>query len=239
MIQKFQTRLWALTYNFAWPDYVWLFGSKLANLSLAVPVVGYLILFNDSVAQHINFSELSGQNPRYFLISNEWRLRSLYFGLIFMGLSNLLYRLRRPFVMRFGTSRPEYVETMFRNALVNTYVHLHEQIRYTGYDAFTRYGKYYDAEWDSFLDTAIGRRVEGNRQRDPIESHWASAKSKFESLLKGILIETYFRESRKRRFSLCFCILFGAIGLFLTLVPSADLFVRVLSVIFVGPSSEV
>lgn len=224
-------------YNFVWPDYVWLFGSKLASLSLAVPIVGYLILFNDSVAKHINFNELAGQNPHYFLIPNEWRLRSLYFGLIFLGSSNLWYHLRRPPVMRVGVSQAEFVETMFRSALVNTYIGLHEKIRYTGYDPFTVYGKYYDSEWDSFLETAIGKKVGEVHLRDSSDSHWAAAKTKFEPLLRGILIESYFRESRKRRVSLSVCIFLGVIGLFLILIPSADLFVRVLSVIFVGSPS--
>jgi hypothetical protein len=78
---------------------------------MAVPVVGYLILFNDSISQHLSFNHLASEDQlSVFGLSASARLKLIYFGLIFLGSANILYRLRRPYIFRIGTDQFDYVE---------------------------------------------------------------------------------------------------------------------------------
>jgi len=61
-------------YNYGWSNYIFLFDGWIAKCAMAVPVVGYLILFNDSVSQHLSFNKLAGENFVGFGLSSASRL---------------------------------------------------------------------------------------------------------------------------------------------------------------------
>jgi hypothetical protein len=217
------------TYNYGWSDYVFLFDGWVAKCAMAVPVIGYLILFNDSVLQHLSFNKLASENVSGFGLSSVARLKFIYFGLIFLGSANILYRFRRPFVFKIGTDQFEYVEKAIKHFTVSAYIDIHGVIRHEGHQ--TLHGKYYDAEYDAFLNLAIGEKGD-HSQRQESTADWAAAKSKYEGLLRSMLIENFFRNNVRRRFSLSYCIFLSLLGYGLLLIPSADLFVKVLRVSF-------
>ena len=214
------------SYNYGWSRYVVLFDGWIAKCAMAVPIVGYLILFNDSISQHISFNKLASENLIGFGVSPIARLKCIYFGLIFLGSANILYRLRRPFVFKIGTNQFDYVEKALRHFTASTYIDIHGTIRHEGH--VTLHGKYYDAEYDDFLDDALGR--EESDHRGEKSGDWTAAKLKYEHLLRSILIENFFRNNVKRRYSLTACIVLAFIGYILLFIPSADLFVKVLVV---------
>jgi hypothetical protein len=216
-------------YNYGWSKYVFLFDGWIAKCAMAVPIVGYLILFNDSVSQHLSFERLAGENILRFGLSSVERLKLIYFGLIFLGSANILYRLRRPFVLKNGTDQFEYVEKSLKHFTVSAYMDIHGVIRHEGHH--TLHGKYYDAEYDAFLNLALGEWGECS-QRDETTADWAGAKSKYEGLLRSMLIENFFRNNVRRRLSLTGCLILSVVGYLLLLVPSADLFVKVMTVSF-------
>ena len=72
------------------------------------------------------------------------RLKFIYFGLIFLGSANILYRIRRPFVFKIGTNQFEYVENALKHFTVSAYIDIHGLIRHEGHH--TLHGKYYDSE---------------------------------------------------------------------------------------------
>ncbi len=231
MIDLLRIRWSTFNYNYSWPQYVWLLDSWLAKLTIVVPVLGYLILFNDGIAQHLTFDLLSGRHNEWGILSPQWRLRFLYFGTMLLGLANLGYLIRRPYVMKLGKSSFEYVRNLLEHATLSDYVQMHEAIRLSPQGHYTLHGKYYDSDWDAFVAAVKGQRPDFGEDKEST-GNWVLSKNKFESLLRDILIETYVRSTVRRRFSLTLCILIGIAGLFLLLVPSADLFVRVLGVIF-------
>lgn len=229
---RIQSKWTTFLYNFGWSDYVDELDGWIPRLSFAVPIVGYLILFNDSIAKNLTFLELTSGHSALGL-SGDARLKLLYLGLVLLGLANIIYRWRRPYVLRNAHDLDSYVEMGLRNFTVLTFMDLHERIRYSGFDPYTRHGKYYDAEWDAFLDHAIGEDT-GNRVlgRNPKTAHWVEAKAKYEGLLRSILTETFFRENtRVRRGWLITSLTIVAIGYILLAVPSLDLFVKVIAAI--------
>jgi hypothetical protein len=217
----------AFDYNYGWSDYLYLFDGWVAKCAMAVPVIGYLILFNDSISQHLSFNKLASENVLGFGLSSGARLKLIYFGLIFLGSANILYRIHRPFVFKIGTNQFEYVENALKHFTVSAYIDIHGLIRHEGHH--TLHGKYYDAEYDAFINLALGEK--GKRlQRDESTADWTQAKNRYEGLLRSMLIENFYRNNVKRRLSLSCCIFFSLLGYVLLLIPSIDLFVKVLKV---------
>jgi hypothetical protein len=212
------------SYNYRWSDYVSLFDGWIARCSMAVPIIGYLILFNDSISQHLSFNNLANENLVWFGLSSILRLKLIYFGLIFLGAANIIYRWRRPFVFKIGTNRFDYVEKALEHFTVSAYIDIHGTIRHQGHH--TLHGKYDDAEYDAFLDLAVGEGPAGAAR----DVNWAAAKSRYEGLLRAMLIENFARNDVKRRFSLSCCLALSLTGYLLLAIPSADLLIKVVSV---------
>jgi hypothetical protein len=211
-------------YNYRWSNYVALFDGWVAKSAMAVPIVGYLILFNDTVSEHLSFNKLASENSFPHGLSSIARLKFIYLGLILLGSANILlgsanilYRLRRPFVLTIGASQFSYVEKALEHFTISEYINIHGEISH--YGPRTLYGKYYNAEFDAFLDLALGAR-RSNGERDESRANWTGAKSKYEGLLRAILIENFSRHVVRRRVWLTFCILIASLGYLLLLVPS-------------------
>ena len=105
-------------------DYIhrWL-DCKILN---AVPILGYLILFNDSVGGSLVFDHLLGGNSG--ILETSSRLRFIYFGLFALGASNLVYRWKRPFIFAFGTNIRDYTATALALFRLHDYLHIHREI---------------------------------------------------------------------------------------------------------------
>lgn len=217
----------SFVYNYCWSDYVILFDGWIARCAMAVPIVGYLVIFNDAVSQHLSFHTLAGAGEGW--LSSSSRLKFVYFGLIFLGTATILYRVRRPFVFKIGTNEFDYVERALEHFTVSAYINIHGTIRDEGH--YTLHGKYYDSEYEGFINMALGKRDKsGYRSED--SGNWNLAKAKYESLLRSMLLENFSRNNIKRRYSLTSCIALAIIGYCLLLIPSLDLFLRVLAVSF-------
>jgi hypothetical protein len=80
--------------RFGWTKLREIGNSPAVKLTIAIPLVGYLILFNESVLHYLDLSrELFGQ-PRTAGESGahvSWRLLVLYFGLCFIAVGAALY----------------------------------------------------------------------------------------------------------------------------------------------------
>lgn len=214
-------------YNFRWSDYVWLLNGWTSKFSFAVPIVGYLILFNDSVAATISFDRLTNGQPSFHGLSSDTRLRLLYFGLIFLGISNICYFIFRPHVLRLAENQINYTNTALNIFTLRDYISINDRIGYGGH--VTLYGKYYDRDWGDFLQRATGDYGDVS---DLTSAHWSEAKAKHENLLRCMLIDHFFYYDTKRRFILLFLLFLSTLGYALIMIPSLDLFIRVVRVIF-------
>jgi hypothetical protein len=188
-----------------------------------------LILFNDTISQHLSFEILASSSTSYFGITSATRLKLVYFGLLFLGIATILYRMRRPFVFRIGKSQFEYVEAALQHFTISAYINIHGTIRHEGHH--TLHGKYYDSEYEAFLNLALGKKDDHGNRREAT-ADWNTAKSKYEGLLRSMLIENYVRHDITRRISLTVCIVAALFGYLFLAIPSFDLFLRVVSVTF-------
>lgn len=98
--------IWMKFYS-DWKIAQWNFVEKVANNELArivglVPLVGYLILFNDEIAGIASFSIIAGvenDNVSPFILSSLAKMRFVFFGSLLVLFANLSYRVFRPPVL--------------------------------------------------------------------------------------------------------------------------------------------
>lgn len=88
--------------------------SKIMSLTILVPVIGYMILFNASLVSHFELSnELfneSNSSESPISSGNKSRLFYFYFGFFFLGLSTVLYKLVCPVIVKENSSAKSYVD---------------------------------------------------------------------------------------------------------------------------------
>ena len=198
-----------------------------------MPVVGYLILFNDTIAARFEFEHLASGGTSVLGVSGSARLKLIYLGLIALGLANALFRWKRPYLFRLANNQVDWIREALIHCSMSDYIHFHGKIRHSDRDPYTTAGKYYDSEWEDFCDAAMGPKLSSQRhERDASKAHWNEAKQKHESLLRSILSETYFRDDTTlRRPWLVTSLTVATIGYILLAIPSIDLFLKVMSVI--------
>ena len=235
----FATMKWRVFwYNFQWPDYVWALDGWIARASLVIPLLGYLIIFNDTVAGYItSFTVLGGPPPAWHVIDGSTRLKMMYLGLVALAAANALYFWRRPRLMKWGTSEESFIDNAMRGFKVGDFVRINSTIRER--DALTQDGKYYTAEWDRFLSLADGERGGPNRDADFSGVHFEEAKARFGSLLRSMLTDYYFGVVTQHRAALVVCLVLAALGYLLLAIPALDLFLRVMSVVLgIGQTTQ-
>jgi hypothetical protein len=216
----------AFSRRFRWSDYVPFLDGTAARLAYAVPLVGYLIVFNDTISDFFHFKNLTrAQSDSGFLSSNS-RLHLIYYGMIFLGLANLGYRLFRPKLHQLGTDRWTFVDRAMAAYTMHDFMRLHERFKLGG--TSTEYGEYSDAEWLSFWTQATGTETyKPNVTKHRGGGTWNAAKSKHEGLMRSMLVEFYAQEDIKRPVVLGALLAFAFLGYALLAIPSIELFVRV------------
>ena len=225
-LRRLKSKWGEFTYNYQWHDYVVYLDGWVVRFAATIPILGYLILFNDDIASYLRFDELTSSKDTEFWLTGSQRLRFLYFGMLFLAAANLLYRIRRPYAVKKAQSMEAYLEWADQVLTFSDYLDMHDQIRNN--DHISQDGKYWDADWDAFRADARGDEGdEGQRGGD-----WGAAKLRHGDLIRSVLRETYYRSSRSRRKSLTLCLCVAAIGYILLGIPSVDLFWRVLMVTF-------
>ncbi|MGR3342236.1 MAG: hypothetical protein ACU0DI_03255 [Paracoccaceae bacterium] len=227
-------------YNFYWDDYYNLLNGRVTAAVSLTPIFGYLILFNDYILEDLDFTELVGSDVSTTLfLSSEGRLRLIYFGLILVALARALYVLRMPYVVKQGKNLREYVNLGLENFTVYDFVQLHHRIQNSGH--YSVYGKYYTDDWEAFLEDARWKESGNSHGLSPNKKkesrsgiHSIEAKRRHDDLLRSMLIDNYYSGRSIRKYTLATCVIAALTGYLFLLIPSVDLFLRVLQFTFTG-----
>lgn len=211
-------------YNFRWSEWVAYIDGWIPRFAFFVPLLGYLILFNDEITEIMHFQQLAGSSDLYKGLESGERLRLVYFGLIFLGVSNVIYRLKKPHIFRFGSNIREYTSNCLQTLTFGDFQRMHFGIREDGH--LTQNGKYYDSEWDGFKKQVLNEG-EGTDEV-AITGHWENAKLMYGSLLRSILNEHFFKKDVARKGWLMTCLIISSLGYLLLVAPSLDLFIKVM-----------
>jgi len=237
MLNRIRHRWGTFIYNYSWSPWASYIDGWIPKVSLLFPVVGYLILFNDQITGLLEFHHLTQGHLYRWGLTGLDRLRLIYYGLTFLGVSNFIFRLRRPYIFRLGRDIVEYTRAALELFTLYDYVQIHGAIRHNGH--LTPSGKYYDSEWDSFV--ALAQDEFAGTDRVKRTGDWEGAKSRYGDLLRSMLREHHFRSDTENRLALTTCLLLSTIGYAFLLLPSLDLFLKVsasvLQAIVLGPET--
>ena len=240
MFERLRSKFDTFQYNFRWDDYVSYLNGTTAKAARFVPLIGYAIIFNDYVAENLTFSELAGEDLRTtFFLQPDARLRFIFFGVFILAFANAAYLLARPYALKIAETERGYTDYFLNYGTAETFLRLHLEIQRETH--FTLDGKYYTDDWDLFWREATWvLSGKGNLKKEDFSTpppgyqsvHFSDAKLRHQSLLLSILRETYFREATSRRLRLCVVLLLATVGYALLAIPSLDLFLRVLEIVF-------
>ncbi len=215
--------------NLKWSDWVYYIDGWIPKASLSMPIFGYLILFNDGTTNHlINFTNLTTENEINFSLSDNARLKMIYFAFLFLGVSNFWYRITRPYQFKFGTDFVQYAKNTFEIFTKRKYVEIRTDLQQHGSSIINE--NRYTTDWDRFQKELIANSNQvGN---DSNAGNWELTKNKYGNMLRSILEEYYFLSNTSCRGHLLFCVIFSSIGYALLLIPSVDLLIKVLRATF-------
>ncbi|MDU8926317.1 hypothetical protein RXV86_02870 [Alisedimentitalea sp. MJ-SS2] len=244
MFEWIKLRWSVFSYNFTWDDYSEFLNGYAAKASFLVPIIGYAVLFNDYVTDHLEFENLTNEVKTTFFLDSESRVRFIFFGFLLLAAANTFYRIFRPYAIKVSETSQGYADYFLKYGTAGTFLRLHQEIHHSKFDPLTIDGKYYTDDWDLFWQEASwagsgkNELIKEDRNQKLVgydRVNFSEAKKRHENVLLSILRETYFRESRKRRPLLVICLTFATVGYLLLLIPSIDLLLRVLQLTIWDP----
>ncbi|NOE20285.1 hypothetical protein GS634_19350 [Ruegeria atlantica] len=90
---------WKLT---QWQSVERVANNDLTRVVALVPIIGYLILFNDQIAEIASFRMIAGVEPGVetpFYLTGIAKMRLVFFGSLLLLISNLIFKIFRPQVL--------------------------------------------------------------------------------------------------------------------------------------------
>lgn len=152
LLDILRQRYYRFKVNFGWSRWSKYIDGWTPRFAALFPMIGYLIIFNDGISEFISFENLTSEETVNTGLSTKMRLQFIYFGFIFLGLSNLAYRFKRPRIFRFGSDAINYSTKALEVFTRSDFIRIHGRIRYEGHASLD--GKYYDSEWEGFLESS-------------------------------------------------------------------------------------
>jgi hypothetical protein len=196
----------------------------ISRISMTVSIVGYLIVFNDSIGGSISFSTLANQYEAHTHLGDSARLRFVYFGLIALGLSNLMFRIFQPRTFKIGRNELKYITEGLRSFTFHHYR-----------DIYNTHGDALDSllPEDGIEDSYKGFEKDSTElvvQSGDLTSQvgWEQIVGKYGLFLRTMLHFHFETADKKRASALWVCLTVSTIGYVFLFIPSVDLFVRVL-----------
>lgn len=227
-MNKYSKFLYWRIYDFSWEGWHCLFNNALARRSTIASFIGYLIILNDLVASELGFEFILNGSNSILNLNTRTRLHLLFFGLLFIAFARLIFLWARPHVIKFGPSLHEWVNFGLREFTFTDFQRMHGAIREKGHR--TGYGKYYDDDWDAFVEDAIwkesgrtGRKIDCDKRESRRHVNYSTAKQRHEDLLRCILIDRYYEIAASNKPALLASIILALPGYFMFLLPSVDL----------------
>jgi hypothetical protein len=93
--------------------------SKFSKMTILMPVIGYLIIFNTQLAQFMSVSaDLIGVDQNISEMISNRNLYFLYFGLLIFSISNILYHVFCPSIIKLFISEYEFYSS--ENNIITT-----------------------------------------------------------------------------------------------------------------------
>jgi hypothetical protein len=181
-----------------------LFGnSHIAQATIAVPILGYFLLFNQYLLEYLRLHSSFCAAPA---CSPSWRLQLLYFGCFFMALGAAIYAIRCPTVVKIYSGASNFFEA--------------EKM-------------YFSAPRNLAYLFGLIERDGGKPAADPFNlqsliANHAALNQAHLSALADVMANYYVLQNTSRRISRIAVLLAYSLGVFLLLIPTVVTFFQIL-----------
>lgn len=240
---KYEDTWWYQCYSFCWG---WLrtycnwavmspfVDSWLPKAAISIPLIGYLIVFNDQVLGHLTFRQLTSHEASEELMSSGLRLRFLYFGFVTLALGNILFKIFKPAVIVSGRTIDEYLEKTRSSC---TFLHLQIMYRDLCKDEKMKYWHPYAdgilrGQWESFMRDRNLNQNSFASGAAPVSSSWKILIDHHGDFVSSLIQANFVQKIHKRKLGLFIISLVSAVGYGLLFWPSIDLFKVILGITF-------
>jgi len=188
-----------------WSAVSTLSNSFAARATILIPMIGYLILFNEKMADYLNLIGVLNAGDAEHGVS--LRLLSLYMGLCFVAAGVMIYALRCPREIKGFSTAPEYITSVQGTISGPSLRHVEVAV---GSDPSLE---------DEFEALRMVRRTEPNPND--------------EEYIRGLLFLYFGQLDESREYARFWCIMLYAFGFAFISIPSLKIFWKV-SGIFVS-----
>lgn len=188
-----------------------------------VPVIGYLILFNEHFVEYFYLSEKFVWNDEKIRSGSDvnYRLFFIYFGLSFIGFGSLIFQLFCPSQIKDYLSMALYVESERNMGSPARFQHVRDQIhteysrRYKNSALMSKYMHRLITTLSEFGGKKEGAVVLGEKVVEPTEVDNETLKADY-----------FLSNIRHTKIRFIITIMY-ALGFFMISIPTLDTFVRV------------
>lgn len=202
---------------FRWPFVKAFAGSEFVKFAAAVPVFGYLILFNDDVVGALNFSKIAGveeSEPSPFIFSSVTKLRLAFFGGLCMLFANSLQAWLSPRVLLGSSNDFEFAERVVSTYSFGEIVAIQEEVLSSNW------------VWRTPIMQNLNRAAKDRRMPHPPFSGMANKMyivRDHGDYLRGICREWWVGQMHKSRVWRYLILLIASAGYFMLLLPTLDI----------------
>jgi len=193
-----------IRFSLTWSNFEPIIDGWIPKFSLFVPIIGYYILFNDNVIEFFEMTTLTGEQPKE---AESWRIYLIYYGLFFLGISNIIFRIFRPEFLKLGKAKFSYAENGLNKF---SFRELKQK-----YDLFNeKYGpgdnREFEPSWNKFCEDF--KRTFNQSTSDNDSKNWKEIISSNEEGLKDLLMNYFEYRNKKKLIPLKICIFISATG---------------------------
>ncbi|WP_037311355.1 hypothetical protein [Ruegeria halocynthiae] len=204
-----------------WKFTQWQSVERVANNDLTrvvalVPIIGYLILFNDQIAEIASFRMIAGVEPGAetpFLLSGLAKMRLVFFGSLFLLFSNLIFKGFRPQVLELAKGDVEFAARVGERYSVHELADMETHV--------------FSEDWKPRLplfwkvhDEFRSKKPLVSGYRPDVRSHMFSGHCDYISFLAR---EWWTGEMHTFRLARFVSLSLGIIGIFLLAIPTLDI----------------
>lgn len=198
-----------------WSEWKPFIDGWIPKFSFFVPIIGYYILFNDTVLEFLKLNYLTGNQDEPMNLN--LKIYGLYFGLFFLGISNIFYHIKKPSILKLGIDQFSYSEKALRSFSFSDFNSIYRNLN----------DKNFQPSWEPFK-----KDFDGNLKANLGISYvgrttWSEIISKHEEYLRNLLQTVFCVENSKRRAELLFCIALSSFGYFFLFAVSFSTFISV------------
>ncbi|WP_217511759.1 hypothetical protein [Vibrio metschnikovii] len=204
--------------------------SKVVKLTIIMPFLGYLILFNNEIIIYFELSKSAlGIDSAVIEAVSFNRLYQLYFGLMIVGLASLLFSLFCPQIIKTNADEYSYYEkelfSMTEKHLITKCDMLNKSISEMEQSNLR---KVIDCYNNASTD-AENKRAHSVITREQIYS--VTENNKKEAISDALKVEWLFRTNSMPKLRLIISIFYG-VGFAILIYPSANIFLKVCSIVW-------